>query len=76
MNAIDLFCGAGGFSVGLVKSGFNVVFANDINRDACATYKANHPNTHVFCGDISQLNGKRILEMVKLSVGDIDIVVG
>lgn len=76
MNAIDLFCGAGGFSVGLVKSGFNVVFANDINRDACSTYKVNHPNTHVFWGDISQLNGKQILEMVKLSVGDIDIVVG
>lgn len=40
---VDLFCGAGGLSLGLVQSGFRIIFANDIEQSALRTYNFNHP---------------------------------
>ncbi len=44
--AIDMFCGAGGFSLGLRRAGFKVVAAIDNNSDAIRTYRLNHPEIH------------------------------
>lgn len=41
--AIDMFCGAGGFSLGLSRAGFKIVVAIDNNPDAIRTYRLNHP---------------------------------
>ncbi|MFD0909514.1 DNA cytosine methyltransferase [Ruegeria arenilitoris] len=41
-TAVSLFSGAGGMDEGFARSGFDVVFANDIDRDACETYRLNH----------------------------------
>ena len=40
-SVIDLFCGAGGLSVGLQRAGFAVVRAYDHWEPAVATYRAN-----------------------------------
>ncbi len=53
-SAISLFSGAGGMDVGFTRAGFNVVWANDIDKDACETYKANF-GTHIVSGDINSL---------------------
>jgi len=42
LPAISLFSGAGGMDVGFSAAGFEVIFANDFDSDACATYAANH----------------------------------
>ncbi|MCI6369879.1 MAG: DNA cytosine methyltransferase [Prevotella sp.] len=41
MTIISLFSGAGGLDLGLIQAGNNVIWANDIDADAVATYKAN-----------------------------------
>jgi DNA (cytosine-5)-methyltransferase 1 len=41
LTAIDLFCGAGGFSLGLVQSGYHVVAALDAWPTAALTYLYN-----------------------------------
>ena len=41
MRTISLFSGAGGFDLGLIKAGHEIVLANDILKDACETYKKN-----------------------------------
>ena len=41
MTAIDLFAGAGGFSLGLRRAGFDVVLANEYSVDAEWTYRHN-----------------------------------
>lgn len=50
-SSVSLFTGAGGMDVGFSNAGFNTVWANDIDKDACETYRLNH-NTHIDCGDI------------------------
>ena len=53
LTAVDLFCGAGGLSEGLTQSGWRVLAAADHDPDACATYRANFPGTHLVGGDLT-----------------------
>ena len=41
MNIVSLFSGAGGLDLGLIKAGHRILWANDIYKDAIATYRAN-----------------------------------
>jgi DNA (cytosine-5)-methyltransferase 1 len=59
---VDLFCGAGGLSVGFEQAGFKSVFANDIDPFAANTYKANHRDATIFTGDVTTLTAGKILE--------------
>ncbi|BDE97022.1 DNA cytosine methyltransferase [Raoultibacter timonensis] len=43
LNAISLFSGAGGLDIGFENTGFNIVFANEIDKNAAATWRANRP---------------------------------
>ena len=38
-SCIDLFCGAGGFSLGLSRNNIEIVLANEIERDFAKTYE-------------------------------------
>lgn len=70
---VDLFCGAGGLSLGFIEAGYRVVLANDIQDVCCETYKYNHPelpSERVVLGDIRQvLDDFSIPEPVDLVVG-------
>jgi DNA (cytosine-5)-methyltransferase 1 len=41
MEIVSLFSGAGGLDLGLVQAGHDVIWANDFDADAVATYRAN-----------------------------------
>ncbi|MEM0989910.1 MAG: DNA cytosine methyltransferase [Pseudomonadota bacterium] len=43
LTSIDLFCGAGGLSLGLERAGFRTVLGLDTNRDAVETYRRAFP---------------------------------
>jgi DNA (cytosine-5)-methyltransferase 1 len=53
MRAISLFSGAGGMDVGFKAAGFEILAANELDKYACETYRANHPETMLFEGDIN-----------------------
>jgi DNA (cytosine-5)-methyltransferase 1 len=40
-TGIDLFCGAGGFSLGFIRAGFEIVAAVEYDADAAMTYMVN-----------------------------------
>ncbi len=67
---VSLFSGAGGLDMGFVMEGFNIVWANDMDSDACETYKANIGD-HIRCGDIESF--MRELEQFK---GQVDLLIG
>lgn len=50
-STVSLFSGIGGFDLGFMYAGFNVIWANDLDKYACDTYKANVSN-NIVCGDI------------------------
>ena len=55
---IDLFCGAGGLSLGFSQEGFVAVLANDIEECCVDTYSHNHPETprsRIVKGDINDM---------------------
>lgn len=70
--AVDLFCGAGGMSEGILQAGFHIVFSSDKSPDVELTYKNRHEqlgllqgiNTHFEQMDIRDLNGQYILDCV------------
>ncbi len=53
LSGLSLFSGAGGMDIGFIDAGIDVVGANDIDRDACLTYEANHPGRSIEQGDIN-----------------------
>lgn len=53
--ALDLFSGAGGFSLGMEQSGVEVVVAIEYDEKIANTYKANHPNTFMINEDIKKV---------------------
>lgn len=76
LKMIDLFCGAGGLSLGFTQEGFVTSLANDIQECCVDTYAHNHPETprdHIILGDI-----KQVVENVEnlLRYKEVDIVVG
>lgn len=70
---IDLFCGAGGLSLGFSEAfghSFESVWANDFNRYAADTYNANYGD-HCVVGDIIEL-----LENPSTIIPEADVVIG
>lgn len=74
-NAVSLFSGAGGLSLGFSEY-FSIVLAVDSNKYAVQTYKTNFPNVPVLHAKVEDVNW--IFEMKKLGLQpyDIDLVIG
>lgn len=53
-TGISLFSGAGGMDVGFRNAGINILWANELDRDASDTYEANHPSCILRRGDIRE----------------------
>ncbi|GAB4190335.1 MAG: DNA cytosine methyltransferase [Coleofasciculaceae cyanobacterium] len=60
--AVDLFAGAGGFSLGIEQAGFDVAVAIEHDPIHAAVYAFNFPHTKVLCADVAQLSG-RVIQM-------------
>lgn len=74
-NIIDLFAGVGGLSYGFSKlSQFNIIAANEIEKDISIAYKLNHPDVNMLNCDINNLT-EDVLEKA-LDGQMVDIVVG
>lgn len=74
MTYIDLFSGAGGFSLGFDSEGFKNLFSIDIEPSFCKTYKTNFPKHKLVTKDISELSEKEILKLV--GKNSVDVIIG
>lgn len=73
--AIDLFCGAGGLSLGLQQAGFQIVAAIDNDSIAASTYEANI-RSGLLNGVIEDISASDVLSKAGLSPGDCTLLAG
>ena len=71
-TAIDLFSGAGGFTLGAHKAGLKTIAAVETDRFAADTYRYNFPDIEMFQEDINNMSDTR----VKKSFRGTDIILG
>lgn len=73
--AIESFCGAGGMSLGLLRTGFDIKFAFDLNKDAVNTYNCGI-SPHAIQADASSLTVEDIMHHTGISIGELDLFSG
>ena len=74
-TAIDLFCGAGGLSLGLENAGIHVALGIEINPVAATTYQNNLTGT-VLVNDIKKVTSQSILDSLNIKSGDLFLLAG
>ncbi|MEQ5817680.1 DNA cytosine methyltransferase [Marinobacter sp. NFXS11] len=69
MRTIDLFCGAGGLSLGFQQAGFETVAAVELDRPSVETFASHSPNANLIDSDVRgvDFSGFR---------GQVDVVIG
>jgi len=73
-NFIDLFCGAGGLSLGFERAGLKCVGAIDKSKACIDTHKLNFPDCKSIAGDISKIKPKDFKK--KIGNKKIDLIIG
>ncbi len=63
-----MFAGIGGTCLGFIQAGARIVWANEIDKNACITYKNYFGDTYLQEGDITQLD--------KSTIPELDILIG
>lgn len=73
-TAIDLFCGAGGLTLGLKRAGFRVVAGVELYPEIAKTYKVNHRSTKLLIKDVREVTGRELFELTGLK--ELDLLAG
>ncbi|PKN16222.1 MAG: hypothetical protein CVU66_01715 [Deltaproteobacteria bacterium HGW-Deltaproteobacteria-23] len=75
LNFIDLFCGCGGFTLGMERAGFKCLAAIDFNAEAVATLQANLSHIkHVLHRDLTVFTPEELSELI--CTKHVDVIVG
>lgn len=73
---VDLFCGAGGMSLGFEQAGIEVVAAVDSDPVHAETHAKNFPDCRTLCADLSQLAADELRIQTGLNEKQIDVLFG
>jgi DNA (cytosine-5)-methyltransferase 1 len=72
---IDLFCGCGGFSLGMERAGFQCLAGIDFSPEAVQVFKANFPNVpQALEKDLTQFSPHDLEKLIGTS--SVDVIVG
>lgn len=74
-TSIDLFCGAGGLTLGLARSGIDVRLGSDSWDAAAATFGVNFPSAPILSADARELSATDLISKAGLEESP-DVVVG
>jgi len=74
LRVVDLFCGAGGLSLGFRSAGFEIVGGIDSDVTSIQTYSENFGPSKAIAADLSQVSSAEVVKL--LGVSRVDVVVG
>lgn len=75
LTCLDLFCGCGGFSLGMEWAGFRTLAAIDFNPEAIAVYRHNFPKVpNVLDKDLTAFRPEHLDELLQGET--LDVIVG
>jgi len=75
LTCIDLFCGCGGFSLGMHRAGFRCLAAIDFNPEAIAVFRTNFPQVpHALERDLTAFSPQDLARLIHTQT--VDIIVG
>jgi len=74
--AVNLFCGAGGMSLGFAQAGFDIVAAVDSDPIHVEIYSHNFPGCQTLRADLSLLRGDQLRTQAGLGQDRIDVLFG
>ena len=69
MNVVSLFSGCGGLDLGFKNAGFNIVWANEFDKDIWETYERNHPETFLCRKSICNVDASEIPDCIGIVGG-------
>jgi len=75
-TCIDLFAGAGGFSLGFRQAGFEIAAAIDRSEPALETYSHNLKDIPTVEADIKQVSPGDLFERSEIDPTEVDVVIG
>ena len=73
-TVVDLFAGVGGLSYGFSRNDrFEIILANEMQKDIAKAYTLNHPSVNMLQGDIKDLSE----DILRQAIGNrtVDVVV-
>ena len=69
MKVCSLFSGIGGIDLGFMQAGFDIVWANEFDKDAATTYRYNFGDKHLIEKDIRSIDAADIPTFDVLAAG-------
>lgn len=81
INGIDLFSGAGGFSLAALDLGIEILAAIELDKDACDTYDKNliqkrKNNIKLINKDIMAISPYELMDSLHLKERELDLIIG
>jgi DNA (cytosine-5)-methyltransferase 1 len=76
LNCVDLFAGAGGFSLGFQEAGFDIVAAVDRSESALATYNHNLEGVQTIEADLQQVSPEEVVDKIGIAPDKVDVIIG
>lgn len=75
LTFIDLFCGCGGFTLGLERAGFKCLAAIDSNEEAIKVFRVNFPTVrHALQEDLTTFSAQKLADLLRDQL--VDVIVG
>jgi DNA (cytosine-5)-methyltransferase 1 len=74
LRVVDLFCGAGGLSLGFQTAGFEIVGGIDFDETSVQTYSENFSPSKAIVADLSRVSSTQVAK--RLGVSRVDVIIG
>lgn len=76
IEVVDLFCGAGGLSLGAARSGFALAAGVELDKHAYETHTLNFPSSKHLQLDVGKLSGSQLLAAAGVQTGALGGLIG